>query len=181
MLFSLTVGSTNNSANLPPVHRLQKGIQTSNLDPVGIKENFIMRWVLVFLLPTWPLGSVAPSQVPLGKTCLSLGEEELSSGEALLPLPSPCFTSDGLAHFRVLLQKALTLLRKAAGQAKPSHPFQRAETITGTAAPTSVCLRWLRFGSELVVFQSLKDLFHLPLQNKHTCLPPFGFGWCLTA
>jgi hypothetical protein len=65
VLFSFTVGSTKNKnkkqknkktktkqkkpATFLLVHRIQKRIQTSNLDLVGIKENSIMRWVLVFL------------------------------------------------------------------------------------------------------------------------------------
>lgn len=83
-----------------------KGIQTSNLDLVGIKENSIMRWVLVFL-PSMPHGE-------LGTQPGGIGEERFSS---VRPSITKLCSSDGQAHAFCDLRKTLASPRKAASQA----------------------------------------------------------------
>lgn len=121
------------------------GIQTSNLDLVGIKENSIMRWVLVFL-PSMPHGE-------LGTQPGGIGDERFSS--VRLSFTKLCF-SDGQAHAFCDLRKTLASPEKGS---KPSFlsPSARAETITGKTPPTAGCFRWLRFGNELLVFLSLSS------------------------
>lgn len=107
-----------------------KGMQSSNLDLVGIKENSIMRWALVFL-PRMPHGSLAPGQVALGKKCLSLGEEGFSSVRpSIIKL---CLTSSGQAHAFHDLWK--TRFPKKGSKPSFLSPSARAERGTGTPRP----------------------------------------------